>query len=471
MAAEPSLSAIRTGAVVAPAGCGKTQLIVEALRCHEATKPILVLTHTNAGVAALRGRLDRGRVATKQYRLATLDGWALRLLGTFPQRSGVSSEILRIENPRAHYPRLRMLAVTLLEDGHVDPIITASYDRLIVDEYQDCDVRQHDLVCALARLLDTVVLGDPMQSIFGFGGPMPDWHADVLGRFPLAVQLDTPWRWRNAGTERLGSWLLHARHELGAGRPIDLSASPPEVEWVQLDGTNDYARQIAAGKTSALTDGGSVLVVGDGRSPPSQRRFAAAIPGAVTVEAVDLRDLTTFAAGFDFEDEGAFASLIDFADDVMTGVGAAEFIKQVAGLHAGSTGNPPTEAERAALNFLAAPSPQAAARLLEQIGQQPGVRPHRPEVLRACFAALKACAGPEGITFETAAVAARERGRLVGRPLPQRAVGSTLLLKGLEADVAVILEADKLDSKNLYVAMTRGARRLVLCSRGTQLPS
>jgi hypothetical protein len=34
-------------------------------------------------------------------------------------------------------------------------------------------------------------------------------------------------------------------------------------------------------------------------------------------------------------------------------------------------------------------------------------------------------------------------------------VGSTLLLKGLEAEISVILNAGGLDARNLYVAMTR----------------
>ncbi len=81
------LLAIDRGIVTAPAGCGKTQLIAEALTRHTATKPILVLTHTNAGVVALRGRLDRAGVPSKAYRLSTIDGWAMRLISTFPARS------------------------------------------------------------------------------------------------------------------------------------------------------------------------------------------------------------------------------------------------------------------------------------------------------------------------------------------------------------------------------------------------
>jgi DNA helicase-2/ATP-dependent DNA helicase PcrA len=83
------LLTINRGAVTAPAGCGKTYLIADALKRHRKTKPILVLTHTNAGVAALRGRLDAFGVPATRYRLATLDGWAMRLAATFRMRSQI----------------------------------------------------------------------------------------------------------------------------------------------------------------------------------------------------------------------------------------------------------------------------------------------------------------------------------------------------------------------------------------------
>ena len=43
----------KRGAIVAPAGCGKTHIITETLSVNN-TKPILVLTHTTAGVSALK---------------------------------------------------------------------------------------------------------------------------------------------------------------------------------------------------------------------------------------------------------------------------------------------------------------------------------------------------------------------------------------------------------------------------------
>ena len=78
--------------------------------------------------------------------------------------------------------------------------------------------------------------------------------------------------------------------------------------------------------------------------------------------------------------------------------------------------------------------------------------------------AMALCNGTEGLSLHDAAIRMREQNRLVGRPLPRRAVGSTLLLKGLEGDIAVVLNAAALDARNLYVAMTRGSKGLTICS-------
>jgi hypothetical protein len=50
--------------------------------------------------------------------------------------------------------------------------------------------------------------------------------------------------------------------------------------------------------------------------------------------------------------------------------------------------------------------------------------------------------------FLAAAIRARERNRHLGRPIARRSVGSTLLLKGLEADVSVILHPELMTAQN-----------------------
>ena len=460
------LLAIDRGTVTAPAGCGKTHLIAEALTRHGGGKPVLVLTHTNAGVVALRGRLDRAGVPAKAYRLSTIDGWAMRLISTFPARSAHNPDLLQLAHPRTDYPKIRAAAATLLKAGHVNDVLAASYARLIVDEYQDCSVRQHAVVAYAAQILPTCVLGDPMQAIFGFGGDdLARWNDDVCTYFPLAGELATPWRWINASAEPLGCWLLDVRGKLLRGEPIDLRTAPAGVSWVELDGTEDHQRRLRAARVRPPDGQGCVLIIGDSTNPDGQRQFASQTPGAITVEAVDLRDLVAFARAFDLNAPNALERLANFAQSVMRNVGAADLVRRVQSLLRGTARNPPTEVEAAALVFVRAPSHRAAVDVLVAIGKEGGVSAHRPAVLRACINALQLCDGTEGLSFHDATIRVREQNRLVGRRLPKRAVGSTLLLKGLEAEMVVILNADGLDERNLYVAMTRASRALTVCSQ------
>ena len=191
-------------------------------------------------------------------------------------------------------------------------------------------------------------------------------------------------------------------------------------------------------------------------------------PGAVTVESVDLADLVAFAEGFDPARTDAFRRICEFADAVMSGADGIGLAVRVAALRPGG-GTPPTEAEAAGLSFLAAPSHRTAVGVLVALSKQGGVRAHRQTVLSCCIKALNGCDASNPASFAEAAVRAREENRLLGRSLPEKAVGSTLLLKGLEAEVAVLLDIEDMDAAHLYVAMTRGSKKLVVCSRSPVL--
>ena len=471
MVPEIDLLAIDRGSVSAPAGCGKTHVIAAALIRHTGTKPVLVLTHTNSGVMALKGRLDRVGVPKSAYRLSTLDAWAIRLISTFPARSGHDPEILQLRRPNQDYPTIRLAAARLLQSGHLTDVLSASYDRLLVDEYQDCLSIQHALVGLASRTLRTVVLGDPLQAIFGFAGKLADWEADVRTHFPPTGELSTPWRWINVGERAFGDWLLDVRRRLLASKPIDLGSAPPNVTWVQLGGPDDYAKRLAACRVTAPSADGGVLIIAGSMDKAGQRRFAGRTPGAVTVESVDLGDLVAFARRFDIRHPSALAAVVEFAAEVMTDIGAGDFLDRVQRFRSGQATGAPSDAEAAALAFLQAPGRRGAVNLLVGLNKQGGVRSHRPAVLSCCIQALNACADDVPGAFADAAVKAREEHRALGRVLPKRAVGSTLLLKGLEAEVAVILDAEsgEMNPAHLYVAMTRGSKRLVICSRSPTL--
>ncbi len=185
MPPEYDLFAYARSSITAPAGCGKTQIIADTLTMHRGPKPVLVLTHTNAGVTALRLRMQRGNVPASAYRIATLDGFAMRLVAMFPMRSGLAADVLELRNRADDYPAIRLAANQLIVSGHIHDSLAATYAFLIVDEYQDCNIVQHAFVTALAAVLPTCVLGDPMQAIFGLGdNVVVDWNAHVLQQFP-----------------------------------------------------------------------------------------------------------------------------------------------------------------------------------------------------------------------------------------------------------------------------------------------
>jgi hypothetical protein len=211
-------------------------------------------------------------------------------------------------------------------------------------------------------------------------------------------------------------------------------------------------------------------VIGDSTNPSGQRQVASQTPGATTVEAVDLRDLTAFGRRFNAGSSASLPDLVEFASELMTSLGGSDLLRRVESLSKGTARKEATDAEAKALAFKVAPSLAAALAALRAFEEADGVRVYRPEVLQVLKAALQSAHQGE-CTFQEAVVRARERNRHVGRPIARRAVGSTLLLKGLEADVAVVLNPAAMDARHLYVALTRGAKRLVVCSQTPLLTS
>lgn len=115
------------------------------------------------------------------------------------------------------------------------------------------------------------------------------------------------------------------------------------------------------------------------------------------------------------------------------------------------------------LGVPAPPADAAAATLLSELREIPNVRVHRPAILYGVLKALRGASAGNVLLAEAARLV-RDENRLLGRPLPKRAVSSTLLLKRLEAEVAVVLNTEGMSAQHLYVAMTRGSMKLVVCS-------
>jgi DNA helicase-2/ATP-dependent DNA helicase PcrA len=102
---------------------------------------------------------------------------------------------------------------------------------------------------------------------------------------------------------------------------------------------------------------------------------------------------------------------------------------------------------------------------LESLSKIPCVVVHRRELLSEMIRALRVVVTGQASDLSTAAWSVRDVSRQRGRVFPRCAVGTTLLVKGLECDHAVVFNADAMDPQNLYVAMTRGSRSLTVLSK------
>ncbi len=450
------------GSVVAPAGCGKTQAIVDALLAH-AGPPALILTHTNAGVAALKGRLARAKVPSQAFRLSTIDGWSMRLAATFPALS--SAPVL---TGKVDYPAVQRAALRAVASGAIDGPICATYSRLVVDEYQDCSHGQHAIILALAARLKTCVLGDPLQRIFDFRPTdHPDWDRDVESAFARVGEFATPWRWVNAGQGVFGEWVLSVRPALLCGGAIDLRQAPVNVTWIQLptDPGQLHAAHSRAVNAVRPAAGHGLLILGDSKNRKSRADFARKMPGLNVVEPVDLTDLVEAA---ELIDKAAglhrLRATLEFASMVMTEIDIEGMGKRLTSLSKGTARNPADTVETACLRFAEEDGFAVVNAVLRALAAS-SRRTFRNHLLAAMFDSLSRVLRRPDLTLAEAAVAAREQRRVVGRAMPPRAVTSTLLAKGLESEHAIVLNADEMNGRHFYVAISRASHSLTIFSR------
>ncbi|WP_343528593.1 UvrD-helicase domain-containing protein [Sphingomonas sp.] len=452
----PDILSISRGSIVAPAGCGKTESIVQAVARND-DKPALVLTHTNAGVCALRSRMTRAKVAATKARVTTLDGWCLQVVSSYPELSGLRPDLSAI-----YYPALRQAAIRAVSSGALDAILRASYSRVIVDEYQDCDNHQHRLVVAIAERLSCCVLGDPLQRIFDFAGPLPDWDTEVLTTFPLIATLDEPWRWIRQGEADFGRWILSIRDGLERGAGVDLTTAPANLIWKQAV---DQSQQDAAeADAMAMLKGMSTpssLIVGSATNSESRVAFAKTHHGVQVVERADMPEVRDAA-----HDIGGKTNLdrlyavLRFAGSVMSGIDetlASRLDQIIAG-----TATPENDAEHAFLVALRNVTYGNLARVLESWSKESSRNVYRPDLLNVMIDGMRRTT--EDGDLKAAVLEVREAKRSKGRDVPTMGIGSTLLLKGLEAERVVVLDAGSLNACNAYVALSRASKSITVIS-------
>lgn len=461
------------GYVIAPAGYGKTHLIAMAVKA--ASQRQLILTHTFAGVNSIKTKLTALGVSAPKYQVDTLASWSLRLCLAYPKVSG-----WKIENPTSkQWNKLYECCTVLLGKKFIRHVVASTYTGIYVDEYQDCSDLQHELVCALADVLPCRILGDPMQAIFDFGEGKPvDWNVSIYPAFTCLGQLETPWRWENAGAPELGAWLKGARAKLQQGEKIDLGRDlPPCVKRVHTDPQFLATKQYAS-LCNLLGHNESVIALhgGDQQSKNKTHLLARTMSGRFSsIEEVEGKELHAFVKKLVNAKAvpAGFLLALDFAKKCFNGVDKA----LAAGTKRGEVAkqNKSTKypsilhSANAYLNDPTASRLEAFFLLLKANSE---ISVYRRDLLYRFLNVLKIHIGGEAATLSEAACIYQREMRHAGRPISHRKlIGTTLLVKGLEYDHAVILDADSLDAKDLYVAITRGAKSLTIIGTGRYLPA
>ncbi len=288
--------------------------------------------------------------------------------------------------------------------------------------------------------------------------------------------LTTPWRWKKVGAHDLGDWLVEVRHALENGQQIDLSAPLPNgvtFSQVNLDDFTNPRRLRLFYNFVGIP--GSVVAIQSGALKEKTHSLARQLGGRFSsIEEVEGSALLVFVRKIDQANTSSdkLKTTIEFSRKMMTGVNSS--------LPAPTQASQFTRINQRTKNPNIA---QAANELLENgsslnlmifltaLKNNSDIHPFRRDLLNRSLQVLRLHSYSQGITLEEAAKQYQREFRHRGRPITYpKLIGTTLLVKGLEFDHAIILDAGSLSVKELYVALTRGAKSLTIISTSSIIP-
>ncbi len=457
--------------LIAPAGYGKTHSIVECLKFLDGKQ--LILTHTHAGVAALKERIKKHGILSKRFQVETITSFSQRYVKAFYCGNDIPNQ----QEGQTYYPFIVEKATLLIGIKPIANVIKTSFTGLFVDEYQDCSLIQHKLITALSNILKTRLFGDPLQGIFEFNvEPLIDLTSDEeMGDF-LAnkFELDEPWRWRNGGNVELGNNLSQVRALLEKGEKINLREHTA-IELVEIPAANLFAEESRYRKMLLkLIHAGNLLVIHPVSSSihPRLKLIKYLSNQLQIIESIDDQDFYRISNQLDGMNITNVEKVVgDVAKIIFNKTGVEEWFSD-----RGLKSKRDVEAQRfegklqrhfdVYKKLLKPYSIEAILNLLENL---PNIRCYRRELfLSLCYALREASF--DDISITEAMINTRNRLRRNGRRIGGKCIGTTLLTKGLEFETVAVLNAHQFDSpKHLYVALSRASKKLVIFTENAVL--
>lgn len=465
--------------IIAPAGYGKTHTIMECLHVIEVGKKCLILTHTHAGIASIKEKMQKGGIDSKRFSIDTISSFALQYTNAFHVNK---AEIPKAEDSNDYFNFAIKATTKTLNSRPLKEIIRSSYSKLLVDEYQDCTSLQHKMILALSGILPTHILGDPLQGIFEFrNNTIVNMESDeeMQGLNQNIQTLDTPWRWNRHGSRELGQALADIRTLLLNKTPINLTNFHPHINVViepengYLDIKNNSNRIIWNEINNRNTD--SLLLLHPISTSVYPRiTFIQRFSNTVRlIESIDDKDYYKFSNYFDTQiGLNVINKVIDFAKTISSKTIIGQWFKDDNTLK-----NKRSDEDKIIVRKLQGiidlivqqKSFKNIAILISELAHLPNNKCYRIELKKDMVKALE-LAHAEGNTVYESMKKNRDILRRVGRNIKGRCIGTTLLTKGLEFDVVIILNAHLFTNpKHLYVALTRASKKLIMISQSSTL--
>lgn len=463
--------------LIAPAGHGKTHTLADCVKVEHARGNYpLILTHTHAGIASIKEKMRQEGIPSEYAHVETILGFAQRYVLAYAKHAQLPAA-----DNGMYFPTILQKAVGLLAHAVIQSVITASYDSVYVDEYQDCTREQNQFVQLLADILPMHLMGDELQGIFDFD-QLVSFDADLSGymRFDF---LTTPWRWRKVGNcAALGDKILEVRKMLDDGIGVDLKAiACPHFEFGLLPkqmSNHDFYQTIAKRISKIqsrsvlilvpnIAEDGHQISVGERAGILSQIDYRRSF---TLLDAIDDRsyyscakEIDTFVTSF-LRIRNPYKHLCDILHaltfnktDYSPWVNEHRIVTRT-----GENRGRSEQLMRLYETYSDSPSYANLYSLIGFFAKEIKCKMKRPML---CRSVLKALRNAEGTSAYSQMVQQKNKLRQTGRKVEGLCMGTTLLTKGLEFDDVIIFDAQLFDKKNFYVAISRACKHLVIFTR------
>lgn len=483
--------------LIAAAGHGKTYTISELARLNKDALPYLILTHTHAGVASLKDKMDKRNIDSYQYVLTTIHAFCQSLILAYV--ANYDNIPSREDNPADFYKYLCVKATQLVNLDVVKSTIRRSYSGVIIDEYQDCNMDQHRFALALSNIIPLRALGDPLQCIFDFKDTCVDFSTNFQG-FSHFDFLNTPWRWINSGSTLLGEKILKCRDRLlnnddNNFRLVDEPQANFRVltnfDVNSLSYLQDIGRFIRGIKSDSILIIIPTFIQYRGKSGINTafckinhradlRSRMGLSHGFSLLESIDDKDFYGISQLLDRFFKRSFKTfelsnltICKILEKMTLGVSdVKDYINKDNGKFIRKNDKCKSKISSDLQALFNQAYTQHDRKALTKIAKYFHYDLHtsvkRPELFYDLISAIESSSQEKSVL--ECMIEKRNMLRRQGRKVKGKAIGTTLLTKGLEFDTVVVFQADMItDRRNFYVAISRASKDVYLITSSDRI--